>query len=209
MRFLCRNWYKLGVVVAIGMIIFTAFTWNQSDALQRMMNCSFIAMLLHQAEEYWFPGGEPAIMNIVLRGSDIPDRYPLNQLSAMLSNVLIAYIWYLLPVFLPHVIWLDFAPIVMGMLQFIVHGVITNRKMHTLYNPGLGAVVLLHLPIGVCFFYYIISNGLLTGLDLILGIIYTIFGLAFVLVFLTYKVLPNRDTTYVFGQDEMNRFHIK
>ena len=45
-------------------------------------------------------------MNVVLRSSSIPDRYPLNQNSAMVVNVLAAYGFYLVPVFFPSVIWL-------------------------------------------------------------------------------------------------------
>src|SRR5207245_2575099 len=99
--------------------------------------------------EYGWPGGEPAIMNMVLQPSDAPDRYPLNQNSAMLVNVLITYGFYLVPVFFPKVIWLGLAPVLMGMLQFVVHGVVTNVKLKSIYNPGLAAVVFGHIPIGV------------------------------------------------------------
>ena len=34
-----------------------------------------------------------------------------------------------------------------GMLQLAVHGVVINRKMHSIYNPGLFVVVFLHWPI--------------------------------------------------------------
>lgn len=47
---------------------------------------SFMATLVHQFEEYEFPGSEPAIMNIVLQGSKEPDRYPLYQLSVIPTN---------------------------------------------------------------------------------------------------------------------------
>lgn len=43
-----------------------------------------MALFIHQFEQYCFPGGEPAIMNIVLQNSDIPDRYPLNQFTAII-----------------------------------------------------------------------------------------------------------------------------
>jgi hypothetical protein len=46
--------------------------------LRKLMLMSFIAILIHQFEEYGFPGGEPAIANMVMQPSDTPDRYPLN-----------------------------------------------------------------------------------------------------------------------------------
>ena len=140
MRFCRRHWYEIGGIVAIGAIAYLVFFWNQMDLLVRVLLMSFIAILVHQYEEYGFPGGEPAIMNMALQPSDIPDRYPLNQNSAMITNVL-AWIVYLLPVFSPHLIWFGLAPILMGFSQFIVHGIATNIKMKSFYNPGLAAVV--------------------------------------------------------------------
>ena len=59
--------------------------------LQKLMLMSFIAILIHQFEEYGFPGSEPAFTNMVMQPSDTPDRYHLNQNSAMIVNVLITY----------------------------------------------------------------------------------------------------------------------
>lgn len=208
MKLLCRYWYYIGLGVAIIVGIILAFIWKDADVLIRVQMLSFIAILLHQFEEYGFPGGEPAIMNKVLRGSDKPDRYPLNQFSAMLSNVLISYIVYVLPIVFPNVIWLGLAPILMGMMQFIVHGILTNIKMKSLYNPGLGAVVLLHIPLGIFYINYITTNGLATANDWIFGIIYTILTVGFVLGALTYKILPNENTKYIFSEKEMKKFNV-
>ena len=152
MKIYCRHWYNIGLVVATGAIAYLTVFWGRLEILERLLVMNFAALLIHQFEEYGFPGGEPAIMNIVLQNSDMPDRFPLNQLSAMITNVIAAYPFYLLPVFLPNVIWLGLAPVLFGIMQFMVHGVMTNKKMKSIYNPGLGAVMLLHIPIGI---YYI------------------------------------------------------
>ena len=92
--------------------------------------------------------GEPMIMNRILQGSDIPDRYPLNQFSAMFTNEFFSYVIYLFPILPPTVAWLGIAPMLMGMMQFLVHGIMTNVRMKSIYNPGVGAVVFLHIPWG-------------------------------------------------------------
>ena len=125
MKFLRRHWYDIGGIIAIGAAACLVIFWTQLEMLVRIQLMSFIAILVHQYEEYGFPGGEPAITNMVMQPSDLPDRYPLNQNSAMIGNVLVTYTVYLLPVFLPQVIWLGLAPILMGIAQFIVHGIIT------------------------------------------------------------------------------------
>lgn len=209
MKFLRRHWYDIGGVIAIGAVAYLAIFWGQLDMLVRLLLMSFIAILVHQYEEYGFPGGEPAIMNIALQNSDLPDRYPLNQNSAMITNVLVTYIVYLLPVFLPHVIWLGLGPMLMGFAQFMVHGIMTNRKLKSIYNPGLGAVVFLHFPIGIFYIYYVVSNGLVRGTDWILAFIYLAFIAGVIVNGLTYKVLANRNSKYPFDQVEMERFQVK
>ena len=209
MKIICRHWYNLGLMVALGVIAYLVIFWGQREILERLLVMNFAALLIHQFEEYGFPGGEPAIMNIVLQNSDMPDRYPLNQLSAMVGNVVAAYPFYLLPVFFPNVIWLGLAPMLFGIMQFFVHGVLTNKKMKSIYNPGLGAVVLLHVPIGVYYIYYVVSCGLTNSAVWITSIIYTIAFAAIAVGALTYKVMPDKNTVYVFDKIEMERFRAK
>ena len=129
MKFWNRHWYECGLIPVIIAGILLVIKWNDMSVLLRLNTVSFMAMLIHQFEEYRFPGGEPAIMNILLQESDQPDRYPLNQFSAMFTNCLFSYVIYVLPLIFPNVIWLGIAPMLMGMMQFMVHGVITNQKL--------------------------------------------------------------------------------
>lgn len=209
MKTLRRHWYNIGAVVAIGMMVYLFFYWKEIIVLQKLLIMSFIAILIHQFEEYGFPGGEPAIMNMVLQASEKPERYPLNQNSAMITNVLASYVFYLIPIFFPNIIWLGFAPILMGMFQFIVHGIVTNKKLHTIYNPGLGAVVLLHFPIGIYYIYYISSNNLINGWGWLISIIYMV-SYAFIFINkMTYTWLADKDSKYIFNEEEMKRFNVR
>ena len=208
MNIIRRHWYNIGGVIAIVAIAWLFIFWNDMGLLQKLMLMSFIAILIHQFEEYGFPGGEPSITNMVMQPSDTPNRYPLNQNSAMVANVIAAFI-YLIPVFLPNIIWLGLAPILIGLSQFIVHGILTNIKMKTIYNPGLGAVVFLHIPIGAYYIYYILSNGLSSGWDWLIAFVYMIIILRVVLMKLTYDWLADKNSKYVFAEEEMERFHVK
>ena len=143
--FLRRHWYDIGGVVAVLAGAFLAIAWKTVPVLQRLLVLNFIAMLVHQYEEYRFPGGEPAIMNMILEPSDaLPDRYPLNQNSAMVTNLLATYGFCLIPVFFPSVIWLGLAPMLAAIGQLVVHGIVGNVKLRSFYNPGLGAVLFIH-----------------------------------------------------------------
>lgn len=92
MKMLRRHWYNIGGVIALASIAVLLYAWNDMAMLQRLLLMNFIALLIHQYEEYGFPGGEVGIMNMVLQPSSRPDRYPLNQNSAMITNIVIVYI---------------------------------------------------------------------------------------------------------------------
>lgn len=209
LKTICRHWYNIGLAVAAAAAVVLAIFWKDMSVLLRLNTISFIAMLVHQFEEYGFPGGEPMIMNRALQGSDIPDRYPLNQFSAMFTNVFFAYVIYLLPIIFPNVIWLGIAPMLMGMMQFMIHGIMTNIKMKSIYNPGLGAVVFLHIPVGVYYIYYITTNGLASGGTWTIGIIYNIAATGFVLGYLTYIGFSDRNSKWVFDEAELKRFNVE
>jgi hypothetical protein len=84
---------------------YLAIIWNRLEVLSRIQLMSFIAIFVHQYEAYGFPGGEPAITNMVMQPSNLTDCYPLNQNSAIIGNVYLTDIAYLLPMFLSNVIW--------------------------------------------------------------------------------------------------------
>ena len=209
MVFFRRYWYNIGLAVAIIAAIFLSLQWDSMSILQRVLLLNFIAILVHQFEEYGFPGGEPAIANIVIYNSPAQDRWPLNQNAAMITNVVASYGFYLIPVFFPNIIWLGLAPILFGMGQFFMHGIATNLKLKTLYNPGLGAVVLLHLPLGIFFIYYIQSNALASGWDWIIGVVY-MFLFGFIIVNkMTRTWLADKNSPYPFAEEEMKRFNVQ
>lgn len=209
MTFFRRHWYEVGAVVAVGTAVWLIVGWQDLGVLQRLLLLNFIVLLVHQYEEYGWPGGEPAIMNMVLQPSTAPDRYPLNQNSAMLVNVLLAYSFYLVPVFFPTVIWLGLAPVLMGILQFIVHGVVTNVKLKSLYNPGLAAVVLGHIPIGICYIYYAHAQQLAGVWDWVAGVAYMLAVTFLSLPVMTYKRLADRNSPFPFADAEMKRFSVR
>ena len=126
----------------------------------------------------------------------------------MFTNVFFAYVIYLLPVIFPNVIAIGIAPMLMGMMQFMIHGVMTNIKMKSIYNPGLGAVVFLHIPVGVYYLRYITVNELAGGKDFAIGIAYTFVATIFILGYLTYIAFSDRNTKWIFDDAELKRFNV-
>jgi hypothetical protein len=210
LKFLRRHWHDVGIFSAIvaGSLLIAA--WNDLVLLQKLLLLNFIVVLLHQFEEYSWPGGFPAVSNIVLFGSAKPDRYPLNQNSSMVANVIFAYGFYLVPVFFPNVIWLGLAPVLVGAtIQFIGHVIYVNLKIRSIYSPGVATTVFGHVPIAVVYIYYISTHHLANGWDWLLAVVYMA---AFVLLnfgLLETILLGDKDSLYPFDPDEMKRFDIE
>src|SRR5919106_4550975 len=152
LKFLRRHWHDIGLFSAIVAGGYLIFAWNELVFLQKLLLLNFIVILIHQFEEYSWPGGFPAIANLVL----MPrlDRYmgPLNQNSSMVTNLIFAYGFYLLPVFFPNMIWLCLAPVLLGStVQFVGHAIYVNMRLRTFYSPGVATTVFGHIPIGVIY----------------------------------------------------------
>lgn len=206
LKFLRRHWHELGLLPAIGAGLYLAWDWAELAVLPRLLLLNFIVVLLHQLEEYRWPGGFPAVANLVLLRSATPDRYPVNQHSAMVANLLFAYGFYLLPVFRPDVIWLGLGPVLIGaVVQLVGHGIVINAKLRSLYNPGLATTVLGHVPVGGAYVYQLWANGSATLWDGALAVAYAVSFMLLNFGVLEIRILGDRNSPYPFDEDEMRR----
>ena len=195
-----RHWHQVGLVLFFVLTFCMAFWGQQIDPLRYILIYSFMALLVHQYEEYAFPGGFPAIFNIALSGEkQVPERYPLNTNQVLTTNVFLAYPFYILPIFFPHLIWFGIAQMLFGFSQLIIHGVMINRKLGTLYNPGLAAVIFLHIPIGVYYLWYVATQHLAGTTDYVYGVVLFVIG-AVVMIPLPIRLMSSRQSKYAFPE---------
>lgn len=79
MKFYRHHWYYVGIYLFIGLAFIMGFWGNHIEEIQKVLIFSFMALLVHQFEEYACPGGFPPIFNISVLGEKrTPERYPLN-----------------------------------------------------------------------------------------------------------------------------------
>ena len=211
-KFFTRHWHDIGLGPAVVAGAYLLLNWDDLDVLQRLVILNFIVVLLHQFEEYSWPGGFSAVANVVfLRLAGI-SRYfkPLNQLSSAVANVTFAYVFYLLPVFFPHTIWLGLATVIVGaVLQVIGHAVIVNYQLRSLYSPGVATAVFGWLPLGVIYVYYVEKNNLASGWDWLAAVVYMIVAMVLIFYVIEQRIFGGENPAYPFEQDEMERFHIR
>lgn len=204
MNFYRRNWYFIGGILFVALSYYMAF-WgiHSMSHIQVILMYSFMAMLVHQFEEYGIPGGFPAIFNIAFWGQkkDV-DRYPLNANTAMIDNVLMTYPFYILAIIFPGAIWYGLIQVGQGMVQIVNHGYLNNKKLGTWYNPGLASAIFLHWPIGIYYIWYVSTNNLATTSDYIIGFIGSWMTM-FVLWLGPVKLLQNRKSRHPFTDEQM------
>lgn len=209
-KFLRRHWHHIGLFSAIVAAFCLIIAWGQLVILQRLLLLNFIVVLLHQFEEYSWPGGFPAVANILMFSSANPDRYPLNQNSSMVANLVFAYGFYLLPVFFPNAIWFGLAPVLVGLtMQFFGHVIYVNMKLRSPYSPGVATTVFGHVPVGLIYIYYISVNHMANGWVWLGAVVYMFVGPLLIFGVLEVLLLGDRNSPYPFDPDEMKRFDIQ
>jgi hypothetical protein len=108
------------------------------------------------------------------------------------AQIFAAYVFYGLAVLFPTTYWLGTGSVLFGFGQVVFHGIVANKKMHSIYNPGLAAVMLLHMPIAAAYFWYGQANRLFSERDWLFSVGYLA---AFMVLFgLTNRLAPNENS---------------
>lgn len=202
MKFLRRHWYNVGFVIAILTSVVLVFIWNDISILQRLLILNFIVMQLHQFEEYAFPGGLPATMNILQNKSDDPNRYLLNQNATFWGCVITVYAFYFLPIFFPDNIGFGLGGMLAGLFQIVVHLPLTIRLKYW-YAMGNASVFLGHIPIGIYYLWYITTNNLVVASDWWIGVAIVLFTGVGLVGILGYKLLTDKNSPYPYDDEEL------
>jgi len=203
MKFLRSHWYDLGLGFAA--VIGAALLTFHPRGLSLVLWISLASLLLHQFEEYRFPGTFPGMTNRVMFASTEPDRYPLNSNTALIVNLSVGWLVYLLAaIFGTVAVWLGIAAILVSVGNFIAHTFLFNIRGKTLYNSGMLTAIALFLPISGYFFYFVVMNQIATSVDwvvgLLLGAALNYFGVLKVI-----DLLKDRNTAYAFPPRNVRR----
>jgi len=206
MKFYRQNWYYVGGILFVVLAFLMGFWSGTIRPILVILIYSFMALLVHQFEEYGLPGGFPALFNIIINGeTQAPDRFPQNSNLAMVVNVALGYPFYISAILFPDVIWLGLATMFFGLSQILGHGILFNRKLKSFYNPGLAACIFLHGPISIYYIWYVATHGLAGLWDYLGGLIGMIVA-AVLIVVLPVRIFSSREAKYPFSKAEMERF---
>ena len=200
MSFLRNHWPDIGIVLAFLIGGWLIFFSSGLSGFQILLWISFISLLLHEFEEYRFPGTFPCRFNRVFFKSQKPDRYPLNTDTSLWVNVFFGWTVYLLAAILAEkAMWICIISIMVSVGNIIIHVFVFNIKGKTLYNPGMATSLLLFLPISLYFFLSIYIYNLTSVRELLVWVPLG-FVIAVALTLGTVQVMKNKHTRYVFSK---------
>jgi hypothetical protein len=92
-----------------------------------------------------------------------------------------------------------------GIFQLIAHDIVVNLRLKSPYNPGLGAVVFLLMPIGIYSIWYVTTNHLARTADFVVGFFAFVFA-AVLLFLLPIQFMVNKESKYPFAEAEVYGF---
>ena len=175
MKWLVNNWYKATIFAAIYSLLFIfLFVYKQDFALF-LIWLHVPVYLLHETEEFVFPGGFPEMMTEMLVGKGHEVSYALKK-AGFWINVPFIFFGFPFVAALATLLGLSWGMYVVyfTLIAAIPH-LISAVKDKKLYNPGMIVSVFLNLPVSIYTIYYFASHNVvpvsahMIGLGLAIG----------------------------------------
>lgn len=129
--------------------------WNVWSFQRELFACATILLPIHVLEEWHVPGGFHTMYNL-MQHSHAPDRYPMNQLSDMLTNLIgvvfgcVVLLVGVNPVFMFMQLFLCLAEVV-GHTSggLFAYKRFRNKGKRTIYTPGSFTTWFGYIPVAV------------------------------------------------------------
>jgi len=161
-KWLKKDWAKTGFVLSIFLIVFLFIFVRKYDPVVFVLLLQTPLYMLHQTEEYLFPGEFGKFFNTQIFKLDTVDR-PLDQNLIFFINVIL--IWIILPVFgllsiidYQYGLWIPYFSFFAG----IAHILLAIRA-GKFYNPGLFVSLTINIPVSLWSIFFLINNGILNN----------------------------------------------
>jgi len=160
-----RDWAKAGFLISIFLFVFLFAFVKNTDFVLFLLLLQTPLYMLHQTEEYIFPGGFGRFFNIDILKLQTEDK-PVDENFIFYVNVIL--IWIILPAFgllaannYQYGLWIPYFSFFAGVAHIAL-----GIKARKLYNPGLVISLLLNIPVGAWSVLYLVGQGILPNIFL-------------------------------------------
>lgn len=155
-----KDWARAGLILSIYFFAFLFVFVRKYDFVVFVLLLQTPLYMLHQTEEYIFPGGFGKFFNTRIFNLVSEDK-PVDENFIFVINV--GLIWIVLPFFgflttldYSFGLWLPYFSLFAGVAHIIL-----GMKARKLYNPGLIASLALNIPVGLWSICYLMDQGLI------------------------------------------------
>ncbi len=170
-------WLYMMITVS-GIIIGITICNRQAWELQQKLFAAATALLpFHVLEEWYFPGGFHTMYNLMAK-SDCTDRYPMNQMSDMWTNLIgmifgcVVLLVGVNPFFCVMQLFLCCAE-VFGHFSggIFLYRKFKNKGKRTVYSPGMATTIVGYLPIAAGIVISFFTQSAPTVTEFILAVV--------------------------------------
>jgi hypothetical protein len=161
-RWIKANWAPTGLVMSVYFSALLLVFVRGTNFPVFLILLQTPLYMLHEAEEYVFPGGFAGFFNRDIFKLDAVDG-PVDENFVFAVNI--GLIWVILPVFgllstrsLDLGLWIPYFTVFAGVAHIAL-----GIKARKLYNPGLIVSLVLNIPVGVLVVRYFTLSGVLAN----------------------------------------------
>lgn len=157
-----KDWAKVGFIISIFLFIFLFVFILKEDIILFILLIQTPLYMLHQTEEYVFPGGFGKFFNTKIFKIKTKDK-PMDQNFIFFVNIFL--IWIIFPIFAilsiinyQFGLWIPYFVFFAG-----VNHILLAIKAKKIYNPGLIVSLFINIPIGLWSILFLINKGVLNN----------------------------------------------
>lgn len=161
-QWLKKEWAKVGFILSIFLLIFLFVFVRNSDFVVFILLLQTPLYMLHQTEEYIFPGGFGKYFNTRIFKLETENE-PVDENFIFFVNIIL--IWIALPLFgllstLDYRLglWIPYFSFFAGISHIVL-----AIKAKKLYSPGLIVSLLINIPVGLWSILYLINHGIISS----------------------------------------------
>ena len=187
MKWLVTKWYNAPVFLAAYSLLFIFLFALPRDFAVFLIWLHVPVYLLHETEEFVFPGGFPEIMTGMLLGKGAEVPYALKK-AGFWINVPFIVIGFPLVATLATLFGASFGlyAVYFTLIATVPH-IASAIKERKFYNPGIVASIILNLPVSIFTLYYLNANGLVSVAANVIGLLLAVVAMLVPMVLLLRK----------------------
>ncbi len=156
------NWAKVGPILSLYLTIFLFVFVREADFVVFLILLQTPLYMLHETEEFVFPGGFSRFFNRDIFKVDKDDE-PIGVNFSFYINIFL--IWLILPFFgllsllsYQWGLWIVYFSLFAGIAHIAL-----GLKAKKLYNPGLFVSLLLNIPVSLWMISYFVSHNIISS----------------------------------------------